>query len=214
MNVKLPVGMVTPYFITQADRSIAELENPAVLVSHEPLVLDTLALFLTFLNEDPPPPKPKQGFKFFGKKEAFSAPALPPALDRAHTMLRAITVENRWPKPEESVYTTHPIVVLANTLQLDALQALTVMKLRGFMQSVALDISTCPDIVPGFLDLLSREKPADTLVFTASRGIAVGYGSYRGLTVVSGLRDTVFATNLVAGQILDQHPELSTEGSA
>jgi len=210
MNMELPVGMMTPYFVTQPDRSITNLESPAVLISREPLTLDTLALFLAFLNEDAPPPKPQTGFRFFGKKEAPPAPAPRPALDRARTMLRAITVETRWPKPEESVYTSHPVVVLANTVKLDALQALTVMKLRGYIQSVGLDISTCIDIVPAFLAMLGAELPKDTPLFTASGGIAVGYGSYRGLTVVSGLRATVFATGLSAEQILDQHPELAS----
>jgi hypothetical protein len=206
MNMKLPVGMVTPYFVTQAERSIADVRDPAVLISRERLALDTLALFLAFLNEDLQPRKP--GFRLFGKREA--PPAPPPALDRARAMLRAITVESRWPGPAESVHTNHPVVVLANTLDLDVIQALSVMKLRGYILSIALDISTCNDIIPAFLDLLGRENPGATPPFTAPGGIVTGYGSYRGLTVVSGLRSTVFATGLVAGQILDQYPELAS----
>lgn len=204
MNMKLPVGMVSPCFVMQADRSITNFESPAILISREPLVLDTLALFLAFLNEDLPPRKP--AFRLFGKREVPPAPL--PVLDRARTMLRAITVENRWPEPVESVHTNHPVVVMANTLDRDVLQALSVMKLRGYILSIALDISTCLDIVPAFLSLLGSEKPGGTPLFTASGDIVLGYGSYRGLTMVSGLRDTVFATGLVAGQILDQHPEL------
>ena len=204
MNMKLPLGMMTPYFVTQADRSIADFTAPALLVSRQRLTLDTLALVLAFLNEDPPPCKP--GFRLFGKQEAPQAPA--PPLDRALTMLRAITVEHRWPKPLESVYTNHPVVVLANTVELDVLHALSIMKLRGYIQSVALDISTCMDIMPAFLTLLSHERPGDTPLFTALKDIVVGYGSYNELTVVSGLRATVFATGLTTGQILDQYPEL------
>jgi hypothetical protein len=204
MNMELPVGMLTPYFITQADRSIADFEDPAVLILREPLTLDTLARFLAFLNEDSLQRKPV--FRLFRKHEAPSAP--PPALDRARTMLRAITVENRWPEPVESVYTNHPVVALANKVESDVLQALSIMKLRGYILSVALDISPCMDIVPTFLALLGEGKPGGTPLFTTSDGIVVGYGSYRGLTVVSGLRATVFATGLAVGQILTQHPEL------
>lgn len=205
VNMELPVGMMTPYFVTQADRSIAILEHPAVLVSRNPLTIDILAGFLAFLNEDLPAARSRR--RLFGKKEAPSPPR--PAIERAHAMLRAIAVEHRWPEPTELIHTRHPVVVLGNTVAQDTLEALVVMKLRGCIQAVALDISTCTDIVPVVLDRLGRKKPDGTVPFADPCGVA-GYDSYPGLTVVSGLRATVFATGLAVGQILDQYPELTS----
>lgn len=207
MNIELPVGMATPYFVTQADRSIATVEDPAVLVLHnEPLTLDTLGRFLAFLNEDPPPRKP--GFRLFGKPEKMPPP--PPALDRARAMLKVITVDNTWPDASQLVYTSHPVVILAKTIEVNALQALTVIKLRGYFQTLALDISGCLDIVPALLASLGREKSAGIPLFAGIGRTVAGYGSFQGLTVVSGLRATVVATGLTADQVLAQHPDLAT----
>ena len=125
-------------------------------------------------------------------------------------MLRAITDETRWPRREELVHTSHPVVVLANTVGRDVLQALVVLKLRGFIPAVVLDVSTCLDAVPVFLDALRQEKPQGTPFFVSPGGLVAGYGSCRGLAVVSGLHKTVFASGLSTSQILDQLPELAS----
>jgi len=200
MNIRLPVGMLSPYFITRADQSIAELADPAILVSREPVTLEILAGFLAFLNEDPPPRKP--AFRLFGKPEP--PPVLRPPLERARAMLRAITAESRWPRPEESICVNHPVVVMANTAPLDSLQALTVIKLRGFTMTLVLDISTCMPDIPNLVSVLAREKPERTPVFGSPGAAFSGYGAYRGLTTVAGLHATVLATGVPASQILVQ----------
>lgn len=206
MLLELPVGMAAPYFVTQADRSIACVAEPAMLIAREPMGLDTLAHFLAFLAEEPTKPTRNPRW-WFGRNETPKPRAS--ALERARTMLRAITVGNRWPRPEESVATRHPVFVLANTLDAATLQALSVLKLRGYVATLAIDVAPCTGLLPALMRMLDEDAPGHAPPFADPFKIAAGYGAIRELTVIAGRKATVFSNTLAADEILGRYPDLA-----
>lgn len=210
MKMLVPAGMMSPYFITRPDRSTADMTEPSVLVARLPLTLDVLALFLAFLDEEAEPPR-KRGFRFLGGNGAKTASV--PAPERARAMLRAITAETRWPGPGELVWTSHPVAVLTPGTDLPVLQALTVIKLRGFVQCLAVDISSCMELAPGLQAFVAAGQPGGAPAFTAAGGLVAGYRARPGLAVVSGMRATAFAFGTTPDQLFAEYPELAAKAA-
>ena len=204
MNMEYPIGLASPYFITEADRAIACIRDPAMLICRNRLTLDTFSRFLAFLHRDGP--ASRAGSSLF-KSDKPTAPPSPP-LERARRMLHAIAVEKQWPAATDCVFVEEPLVVLGNPIDPDVLLALTVMKLRGFIRSLAVDVSADSASLPALIETLAQEEYAKTSIFMPEGGACIGFRVLSGLAVVSGLRATVIATGLSMNEILHQHPGL------
>jgi hypothetical protein len=194
MHVVLNSGMASKYFVTNPEKAVEEIQDPGLLISRSRLTVPVLAGFLGFLS---------------GKPAAGSKESRPPA-QVALKMLETINIDHRWPAPADCVAMPNALVVIANTFDEGVVHALKIMKLRGVCLGLAVDISkSMSSNLPRLIEGLIQDDARKHGFFETDDRSCIGFGLVEGLTVVSGLAMTVFATGTTCEEILRTHPGLA-----
>jgi len=203
MERTIAAGFASPYFITQPDRAVAYMAEPAVLFCRRAVTLSYLAAWLGAWADRPasapsavlrPPPRPGERV---GEERALKA-------------LREIV---ECGKPAEALPFPHPLLVMAEGLDKLALAALLVVKLRGLCQTLAVEASGGRfDVAETRHWLVQGLTTPPGPILSARDGDLAGFGQVRGLWVVSGMTETVLSSEGDCARILARHPNLPQQG--
>lgn len=189
MEFLAKAGFASPYFITDSNRVINSMSEPAVLASVDEMTLELLACGIGELA-------------LSQKKDKFARENATLGYDAARQALDEI-IDGR--SPSEHLVLRHPLLILTHRLDKAALAPLLIMKMRGWVQTLAVRFST-PDEVIVALDVFTKcAKPKP------NGGTVIVFDGIRNLSVVSGRYATVFSTDTNCDGILKNHPDIASD---
>ncbi|MBN1268206.1 MAG: hypothetical protein JXB04_01345 [Kiritimatiellae bacterium] len=187
MNVALNAGFASKYFVTDAERGVACAADPALFIAARTVDVEQVAAFFGFLAA---------GATWQASDHA----------KRAAAALRAVVDADF--SAADALAGDRPLVILAEGFADKLLPALKIIKLRGLRPVLAVAVPDGRQQLATGVAALAATGAAGSAVFVADDRLAAGVPVARGVTVVSGLNQTVLSAGLSAEQIIAAHPAM------
>jgi hypothetical protein len=187
-TIHLNVGLASKYLITDTKKCIVSIEKPYLVFSNNILSDKVFAEILTtFYNFGLP-----RGLFGVGVKKLNS--------QQVELSLDDLRNERKPSFPMREI--NNPMLMLSNGFDKKTLTAIKIIKIRGFCQIIAADISALPgDTILKIDSELMSDKIEEKLSYKI-------YKPDNRLCVVSGINKTVLSTESNVGQILKKFPDL------
>jgi hypothetical protein len=200
MELEFQSGLATPYFITDAQRSIAIIEAPCALVLAPCLGLEELADALSRFVAKAAAAQ-RQGL-FAPKRKRQADTAVNPRETLRADFDRLLKGEMAF-----SFACDHPVVFFGHDMTDEAVQVAVILKLRGMGLIVAIEL-------PGTEEEIERTASqwgsafADSMVESSADQTYRAYRFERCMNIVAGLHKTVLSTELTPDAIMQGYPGL------